>query len=595
MNFFKTFLASVLGVITSVILMVIVLFALVMMSSSEPEPQVKAQSVLTISFSGDIPAYVQPNPVAELFDPSARYGVSLETLKSNLKKAAADDNIEGVWITTNFVYASWVNLETAYGYLEKFKESGKFLIFSTDDIGMNEKAYYLASIADGIYSPPETNFEFDGFVIQRTFYADMLDKIGIEPEIFRVGKYKSAVEPYIQTSSSPESRQQMEEIMASASSAFIDAVSKRTGKTSAEIHEMLNSEPIARHDFAYNNGLIDSLIFENDVEKLIKKSISVDEDDELETISFKKYSRISDGSAGLESNFNNDKIAVIYTEGVILPNLGESPFGGSQTITAKNVQKQLDKALKDSKVKAIVVHINSPGGSAPTSDLIWNSLKQASEKKPVIASMGSVAASGGYYMAMGADTVVAGANTITGSIGIFSLLFNAQELMEEKIGLDYETMTTHEYADLYDLTEPLTQMESRIIQQNVENGYESFLKRVANARGMTRDEVHDLAQGRVYTGQAAKEVGLIDIIGDIETAIETAAEMASMEAYRLDIYPKEKGLYEAFFSTADSKVKHMVKSWLPSSVQTQANDISILLKQPEAQNWALLPVHYDVD
>lgn len=595
MNFFKTFLASFLGILTGTILLFLIILAAVISSSTEPEPYVRSNTVLTFSMKGDIPARVMPDPFEELFNPNFGTRLSLATLKSNLEKAATDDNIEGVWVKTNYVAASWANLETAYRYFEKYKESGKFLYFSTDDIGMNEKSYFLASLADSVFSPPETNFEFDGFVVQLKFYRDMLDKIGIEPEIFRVGKYKSAVEPFLQTSSSPESRQQLQEILETASSTYIEAVAARTGRSYNQINTMLDTEPVDRLNYALNNGLIDAFAFEDDVEKIIKERMGLDEDDDLRTISFGRYTKVSDRSAGLDSPRTSDKIAVIYASGNIMPQLDMSPFGTAATITANGVKKQLDEVLNDDDVKAIVIHINSPGGAATTSDLLWNSIKKASGKKPVVASMGTVAASGGYYMAMGADTVVAAENTITGSIGIFNLLFNAQELMEEKIGIDYENLKTHQYADLFNLTRPFSENESRIIQQNVENGYEAFLNRVADARHMTRNEVHEVAQGRVYTGAAAKEAGLVDILGDIDTAIGIAAEMAGIEAYKLDTYPKKKDLYEVLFNTANVKMKSWMHSWIPSDVQQNMNDLSMLINSPAGQNWMFLPIYFDAN
>lgn len=545
--------------------------------------------------TGDIPARVQQDPFEELFNPAVGQRLSLESLKNNLEKAAADENISGVWIKTNMITASWANLESAYEFLKTYKESDKFLYVSTDDIGMNEKSYFLATLADSVFSPPETRFEFDGFVAQLTYYKEMLDKIGVEPEIFRVGKYKSAVEPFIQSSSSPESRQQIEEILNATSSTFIQAVSERTGKSYNEVNAMLNSPPVDRLDYALENELIDAFAFEDEVETIIKNRIGLEEDEDLKTAPFRRYSRVSDRSAGLERATTTDKIAVIYASGAIMPQVQGTPINSSPTITAKGIKEQLEDATEDDDVKAIVVHINSPGGAATTSDIVWHYIKQASEKVPVVASMGSVAASGGYYMAMGADTVVAAENTITGSIGIFNLLFNVQELMEDKLGIEYETLKTHEYADLLDLTRPFTAAESRIMQQNVENGYEAFLKRVADARNMTRDEVHEVAQGRVYTGVAAREAGLVDVLGDLDRAIEIAADMASIEEYQLDSYPKKKDLYETLFSTANTRMKNWVYSWIPAEVQSDVNNITRLLNQPKGTNWMLLPISFDVN
>jgi protease IV len=595
MQFFKTFLASILGTILGILILVLILFATIMSSSSEPEPYIRSNTVLTINMPGAIPAKAVEDPLEELFNPQAGARLSLETLRSNLMKAAADDNISAVWVKSNLSGASWANLEQARKYFTEYKQSGKPLYFSTDDIGMNEKSYFLATTADSIFSPPETGFQFDGFVAQFTFYRDMLDKIGVEPEIFRVGEYKSAVEPFTSTSSSPESREQTREILDAATATFVSAVMERTGLTADEVNELLNTPPVDRINFALESGLIDAIAFENEVESMIKARIGVEEDDDLKTVSFGRYSRVSYSKAGVDVPDTRNKIAVIYTSGAIMPNLPDNPFGTSSGITSSDVKRQIDSVLDDDDIKAIVIHINSPGGAATTSDLIWNELRRASEKVPVVASMGSVAASGGYYMAMGADTVLAGENTITGSIGIFNLLFNVEELFEDKIGFDYETLKTHEYADLYDLTRPFTPSERRVIQESVENGYEAFLRRVAEARGMTRDEVNAVARGRVYTGTAALEAGLIDMIGDLDRAVEVAAEMAEIEEYRIDSYPKKKDIYETLFGSANTQLKAMLTSWIPEQARNDLTDIQMLLSQPSGMNWALLPVKIEID
>jgi len=575
--------------------LVLILVATLMSTASDPEPYVRSNTVLSFSISGDIPARISPDPIDELFNPTRGDRVSLLSLKQNLEKAAADDNIEGVWIQTNQVMASWANLETAYNYLEEFKESGKFLYFSTDDIGMNEKAYFLASQADSVFSPRETGFEFDGFVAQLSFYRGFFDKIGLEPEIVRVGKYKSAVEPFMREESSPESREQITEILNATTNTFVAAIERRTGKSADEIHDLLNTPSVNRLQFALDNGLIDEFAYPDEVEKHIKNRIGLEEDEDLRTIGFGRYSRVSNKNAGLDRPDTSDKIAVIYASGLIAPVFEESPFGPSAGINAKSIKRQLDSAVEDDDVKAIVIHITSGGGAPSTSDLIWHYLRQASESKPVIASMGSVAASGGYYIAAGADSIVASANTVTGSIGIFSLLFNVEELYNDKLGIEFETIKTHEFADIYNFTRPFTPAERRVIEENVENGYESFLEVVAKSRGMTRDEVHEVGQGRVYTGVAAKEAGLIDEVGDLDRALEIAAEKAGIEHYNLDIYPKRKDLFETLFSTANTRMNSWVRSWVPAEIQKDHDNIRLLMNQPAGQNWALLPIHFDVN
>ncbi len=594
MQFFKTFLASLLGTILGILLLILIMFAALVSSSSETEPYVRSNTVLEISMIGDISARTTSDPVEELLNPSAAAKMSLQGLRNNLRKSAADENISAVWVKTNNITASWANLEMAYRYFEEYTESGKPLYFSTDDLGLNEKSYYLATLADSVFSPPVTGFQFDGFVAQFTFYRPMLEKIGIEPEIFRVGKYKSAVEPFLNESSSPESREQTREILNSASNTFTNAVAKRTGKTDDEINDLMNSEPIDRLQFALDNGLIDMFAYEDEVERIIKNRIGVEEDADLRTISYSRYLRVSAGRAGLDVPDTDNQIAVIYTSGMILPEIADSPFSTSSGITPKRFKKQLDSAMDNEDVYAIVIHINSPGGAATSSDLLWHYIKQASEELPVVVSMGSVAASGGYYMAAGADRILAGQNSITGSIGIFNLLFNAEELMNEKIGFRYETLKTHEYADLFDLTRPFTPTEQRIIQQNVESGYETFLNRVAEGRGMTRGEAHEVAQGRVYTGQGALDAGLIDEVGDLHRAIEIAAELAEIEEYTIDVYPKKVDFFERLLRSSDAQLRAVLTGWMPNDLMKTAEDLHTMMNQPSGLNWALLPVNIEV-
>lgn len=597
MQFLKTFLASILGTISAFVILLLIGFAIVVSSSSEPEPYVRSNTVLSFSLSGDIPARTLADPFEELLNPSLGTKLSLESLKTNLQKAAADENVEGIWVQTNFVSASWANLESAYSYFEEYKESGKFLYFSTDDIGMNEKSYFLASLADSVFSPPETGFEFDGFVAQVTFYSGMLEKIGIEPEIFRVGEYKSAIEPYLRKESSPESEEQLRDILNSASSRFVQAVEVKTGKSANEINDLLNTPPVDRVQFALDNGLIDMLAYHDEVKGMIKERVGIEEDEELETISFRRYSRVSQSSAGLDEPDTNDKIAVIYASGLIMPQLGSpSPFESQSGITAPSIRSQFDSALDNDNVKAIVFHVNSGGGAATTSDLIWNTVRKASEKKPVIASMGSVAASGGYYIAAGADTIVAYENTITGSIGVFSRLFNGQELLNDKIGLNFESFKTHEYANLIDLTSRFTPGEERIIQQGVENAYESFLNRMAVSRGMTRDEIHKVAQGRVWTGADAQERGLVDVLGGIDRAIEIAAEKAGIDAYTLDNYPKQKDIFQQLLASGNVQLQMFMMNLLPEPLKREeTQDLMMLMNQPKGMNWAVLPIRIDVN
>ena len=480
------------------------------------------------------------------------------------------------------------NLETALGYLEEYKKSGKFLYYSTDDIGMNEQAYFLASAADSIFAPPQTTFEFNGFFAQPTFLKGALEKLGIQPEIIRVGKYKSAIEPFIQEENSPESEEQLSAILNQATQSFMGAVQKKTGKSIDEIDSLLGDTPTYLIEDAFKNGLIDVLAYPDEVITAIKNRIGVEQDDDLKTISYSRYNRVEKSSAGLDPEDTDDKIAVLYLSGAILPQLDGGPFGDETGITSQFIQKNLEEIENDDNIKAVVVHIDSPGGAATTSDLIWNYFKKT--EIPVVAVMGSVAASGGYYIAAGADTIVADPNTVTGSIGVFRTMFNTQEFYNEKLGITFDEVKTHGHADMLTMTRPLTDAEIKSMQRATDATYETFLNRVAESRGMTRDQVHEIAQGRVWTGAAAHERNLVDILGNLETGLETAAQMAGIETYKTDVYPRKKDFIQEFFGSADTGVKNWILGWFP--FYKEINSLEHIKNYPGIQHWAYLPVNF---
>lgn len=596
MNFLKTFLASILGTVIGVSLLFLILFVAIISTSGEPEPYIRSNTVLTIELSGNIPARTEHDPFRELFPSDSGDRVSLERLKNNLEKAANDDRIPGVWIKLNRVTASWANLQTAYNYLNEFKqESGKFVYASTDDLGMNESAYFLASLADSVFSPPETFFEFNGFVIQTSYFKNMLDKIGIEPEIVRVGSYKSAVEPFMREESSPENREQLMSILNTASNTFISAVEKR-GLSAERIDELMNEIPENSVEWARDAGLIDVIAHPHEVENAIKTRLELEEDETLRTVSLNRYNRATPSSAGMDRIRTDDRIAVIYASGMIIPQaMAGGPFNTDPTITAEGIQRSLKSSLDDDNVKAIVIHINSGGGAISTSELIWGHIREASQKKPVIAYLGSVAASGGYYIAMGADSVMAAPNTITGSIGIYNMLFNTQEFYNDKLGINFEEFKTHDHADINLMTRPLTPSEREAIQRSVEDGYETFLNRVAKGRDMTRDEVHEVGQGRIWTGNEAHQLNLVDLLGDLDDAIAVAAEKADIEEYRLVTYPERKELFEMLFSSTEAKISSWVQSLLPIPYANEIHTLEQLMQHNIGRNWAIMPVQFTID
>jgi protease IV len=594
MNFLKTFLASILGTIIGISLLILILFIGIVSTAGEPEPYIRSNTVLTMKLSGTIPARTTHDPFRDLFPSGADKQVSLEMLKNNLEKAASDDRISGVWIELNRLTTSWANLETAYNYIREFKEeSGKFVYASTDDMGINETAYYLATAADSIFLPPETFFEFNGFVIQISYLKNMLDKIGIEPEIIRVGDYKSAVEPFLREDSSPENREQIMAILNNATSTFVKSIERQRGLSSAEIDSLLNTIPPNSVEWALDAGLVDFIAHPHEVEEAIKNRLELEEDQSLRTVSISRYNRVTPRSAGLELPDTNNRISVIYASGAIMPEGFAGPFSTGNIITANSIKRSLDSSLDNDDVKAIVVHINSGGGAVSTSELIWGHIREAAKKKPVIAYLGNVAASGGYYIAMSANEVIASPNTITGSIGIYNQMFNTQEFYNEKLGIYFEEFKTHDHADLWLMTRPLTPSEREAIKRSVESGYETFLTRVADGRGMSRDDVHAVAQGRVWTGQDALDVNLVDRLGTLEDALAVAAEKAEIEEYRIITYPERKELFDMLFSSAGARINNWVRSLIPYSEEIRT--LEDLKNHNAGRNWAILPVEFVID
>lgn len=582
MKFFKTLIAATLGTILALLILFFIGIITISSSSKEPEPYVQPNSVLKISLSGTLPSRPPSNPLDKYFNEKKNDKVSLQTLKENLAKAKSDSKIKGVWLNINMMSEGWANLEEAYNMIKAFRDStNKFVYASTDDIGFNEKGYYLATAADSVFSPPETFFEFDGFYSQVMFMKGLFDKLGINPEVTRHGKYKGAVEPLYRKSLSKENAYQLQQILDEASRTFLSAVSQKSGKTVAELNNLLNEQPHITADFAYRENLIDSLMYRDEVENYIKRRMGIGS---LATISNGRYARVSASKAGLAAPSASGKIAVIYADGPITPDLNsESPFNTNKYISAGFIKKQLDEATDDDNVKAIVLRVDSPGGSGSTSDTIWRMLQDTKKKLPVIVSMGNVAASGGYYISMAADSIVAQPNTITGSIGVFATKLDTKQLFNDKLGITFDEVKSNKHADWLNSTREFTPSEKKAMQQYINQFYHTFISKVAESRGMSVSQVDSIAQGRVWTGAAAQKQGLVDILGGLDKALDIAAKKAGLKRYNVVRYPEPKSFYELLMGSADTKVQTMLKnSWFSNPVAEKVKDQLSLLKHHDA-------------
>ncbi|MGM0506327.1 MAG: signal peptide peptidase SppA [Bacteroidota bacterium] len=589
MSFFKTTLATLLGSLLAAMLLVTLFFMLLISSSSQPEPYIEESSVLKINLTGMIPYRVPHNPFQELVQTGPT--LSVQSVQETLEKATHDDRIDALWLQVNRVSGSWASLSELRESITTFREtSGKPIYALTDDIGMNMGGYFLASAADTLLAPDQTYLELNGFSIQLSFFPELFEKIGIEPEITRVGEYKSAVEPFLRQDASPQQREQIGAILDQVHTLFLSEVSESRNLSTDELDRWLGTLPSDPVSSALDAGLIDRIGYPEDLETTLRRQLEIEEEDDLPVVSMQRYRRVSAESAGEPTVDPEGTVAIIYASGMIIPQTVETPFDSQPVITAGSIASSLETALEDDDVKSIVLAINSGGGAVSTSELLYESIRRAAEKKPVIAWFGDVAASGGYYMAMGADEVMATSSTITGSIGIYSMMFNSEELYNDHLGIRFETLKTHEHADWMSMTRRMSDVEQSAMQSYMQNGYDTFLDRVATNRGQSTAEIEEVAQGCVWTGKDALEQGLVDRLGSLDDAIARAAERGGLEAWDTLELPRPKPLFEALFASADASARSWIRDAIPFSrtLEENAEPLSIL-EQPR-QIWAILPV-----
>ncbi len=596
MNFLKNILANIIGVFISLFIILIILFIIVETASREPEPYIQKSSVLTIDLSGNIPDRISDNPFEDLFNKHQKDRVSLSGLAANLKKASSDERIKGILLKSEFLTASWSTLEDVRNMLIDFrKKTGKFVYSSSDDIGYNEKSYFVATAADSIFCPPESFFEFDGFYIQTPFFKGLFDKLGIQPEISRYGKYKSAVEPFIRKDYSEPNKVQLQAIIDNISHVYLSAVSEFSGKSPEMLNNMLNESPHITAHYAANEGLINALYYSNQVDSVIKGRLNIKTTEKIHFVSYNRYRKVSPKSAGIEVKSTDNKIAVIYAEGEIVPGMSDSsPLDQTNYITYSSFKKSLDKVLDNKKVKALVIRVNSPGGSGSTSDLIWQLIRQAKKKMPVITSMGPLAASGGYYISMAADTIVAMPSTLTGSIGVFGTKFNVQKLFNDKLGITFDVVRSNKNSDWLMPTKPFTDTEQKAFQGFIDNFYQTFITKVAECRNMRVSQVDSIAQGRVWVGQDALKHHLVDIMGDLHTAIRVAAKKAGISEYSVISYPSPKNLFDVLLGSTQTQVSSWINPGLNYNM-ISIRKIRKYLQSNPRQIEALLPVEINVE
>ncbi|MTI22174.1 signal peptide peptidase SppA [Fulvivirga sp. RKSG066] len=533
MNFLKNILSTLVALIIFSVVSILIFVAVIGSLADEPPVEVKSNSVLHLKLDKPISEVEFDNQLESLeFLPSAPSTIGLVQLKEAIVQAKTDEKIKGIYLDAPYVMAGMAVLQELREALVDFKSSGKFIVAYGEFY--TEPSYYLVSVADQVFLHPEGDLEFNGLGANVTFFKGMFEKLDIEPQIFRVGEFKSAVEPFIRKDLSQENKLQINEMLSSINSNLLDSISTGRNISSDRLKAISDGMEVRNPQDAMALNLVDSLYYFDQVMSVLKQNAGIEEDKEIEFIKYNKYNKSYSNYKKADS-----EIAVIVASGDIV-----SGKGDVNTIGSENFSKEIRKARKNDKIKAIVLRINSPGGSFLASDVMWREIKLAAAEKPVIASMSDLAASGGYYMAMACDTIIAQPTTITGSIGIFGMLFNAKGFLNNKLGITHDEVATGEYSNYITMTRPLTDQERRIIQNDVEKGYETFITKAAEGRGMSVEAIKSVASGRVWTGIQAKERGLVDMLGDLEDAIAVASEKAGVSEYRVRYYPKQRSLID---------------------------------------------------
>ena len=545
-DFLKYTLATIVGLIAcSVIITIISIVSIIgIAASSNTTTVVTDNSLFKLELKGEVTERMIDNPFAA-FMSDEQTALGLNDILSSIQKAADNENIKGIYLEAGGIMASPASTEEIRNALLRFKQTGKFVVAYGGNY--TEADYYICSVADKIILNPQGMVDWHGVASQTIYFKDLLAQLGIEMEVFKVGTYKSAVEPYTSMEMSEENREQITAYTSSIWDNMIQGVSLSRGITPEKLNEyadryMAFSSP----EETLATGMIDTLLYLDETKDYLKQLMDIDKNKSLNVLSLNDVKNIQK-EVPLDKSGNI--IAMYYAEGQIVdqPSAG---MGITPEIVGKKVCMDLRKIRDDETIKAVILRVNSPGGSAFASEQIWNEVVKLKEKKPVIVSMGDYAASGGYYISCAADTIIAQPNTLTGSIGIFGMFPNPHKLITNKLKLNVETVKTNKHADFGSMTRPFNADERTIMQGYINRGYATFIKRCADGRQMSTADIEAIAQGRVWTGEMAMELGLVDLLGDIELAEEIAAQKAGIENYTLISYPKEQNALDMFIDQA---------------------------------------------
>jgi protease-4 len=541
----KNFLKYTLATITVIILLASLS---AMVAAGNKSVTIDNNSILVLKAGVTIPDRGDSNPLAsiDLINMTLTQSPGLNEILRNIEKASTDNKIKGILIENGLLPSGWATTKEIHDAIEKFKSSGKFVISYTD-YALVQEEYYLSTAADKIYLSPESVLEFKGLSAEVTLYKKALDKIGVEVQVLRHGKFKGAVEPYILEEMSKENREQINQYIGSVWSNVLADISVSRNIPVAQLNKMADDLVSVNVDDALTKGLIDGLIYRDQLNDTLKALSGLKPNKDLNLVSMSKYTNAPDPYKKVSLK---NKIAVIYASGNIV--LGK---GNGTNIGGNQYADVISEARQDSSIKAIVLRVNSPGGSANASDLIWREVDLAAKVKPVIISMGNYAASGGYYISAPATRIFADPTTISGSIGVFGLIPNAGELLADKLGITISTVNTNKNSDSPSMYRSLTPYEKDLMQKNIEKTYSGFVDKVATGRKMISTRVDSIGQGRVWTGTDAKEIGLVDEIGGLNRAIEEAVNLTGETDYSIVELPEIEDTYTRLFNSLSGEIR----------------------------------------
>ena len=562
-QFLKFTLASLVGVFLSFLIAFFIISGIVSSMASFAEKEtvnVEDNSLLKIELDKPIPERTPVNPFDKFnFNGLEKLNVlGLNDITKQIERAKTDDKIKGIYLDVSMIQAKMATVESIRKSLKDFKESGKFIVAYSDVL--SQKGYYLASTADKIYMSPSGMMDFRGMSMNVMFYKGLLEKLDVDMQVVRYGEYKSAVEPFLLEEMSEANKEQSMKYISGIWDHVLKGIENQRDVTKERLNTIADSMLLRQPEDAKKENLIDEIIYKDEFYTKLSERIGLEEAEKPEFVDLFKYHETDNSGLNIK---NNPEVAVIYAIGEI--RMGE---GSEGVMGADRISRSIRKARKDTAINAIVLRVNSPGGSGLASDNIWREVVLAKKEKPVVVSMGDLAASGGYYISCPADKIFAQPNTLTGSIGVFGVIPNIKGLLNNKLGITVDGVKTNDHANFGYPYKKLTSFEREVLQENVTHFYMDFVEKVAKGRDMTKEEVKEIGSGRVWNGIDAREIGLVDDFGGLKSAVNEAAELAELEDYHVNEYPKRKDPFKEFFGNFGMNMKtKIIKNEMGESYQ----------------------------